>query len=423
MATTTDVHATRLRRDPDFRRYWWARMASMAGSMVTYVALPVLVYQVTGSNLWTGLVAVAEGLPYLCFGLFAGALADRADRRRIMVSADLGAAAMLASISAAYALGALTAPHVLLAAFAAQSCFAFFDGANNGALPVLAGQGRLAAANSALAAGGTIIEVIVPALAGALLVVLAPAPLIALDALSFVASALLVRAIVRPLRADAVTAPRTLVVEIGEGLRFLFGHRLVRAMTLIGTLVNVSAAAFVSQLVPWMDQVLGVRPSGDLRFGVLWMVIGLGGVAGSLVFPAVVRRLGEARVALAFLPVAALFGTACALAGFWLVAGAFVGLWYLTFMLVALATVTLRQKITPDRLMGRVNTTGRLLAYGVGWPSGALVGGIMSETYGPAAAVWAAVAAISLAAVVAALSPLRTASPRQEAVQQQNRWS
>ena len=87
-----------LHRDGAFRRYWLARVISLLGAAVTYVALPVLVYQVTGSSLWTALVAVAQGAPYPCLGLLAGAVADRLDRRRLMVATDLASAAVLASV-------------------------------------------------------------------------------------------------------------------------------------------------------------------------------------------------------------------------------------------------------------------------------------------------------------------------------------
>lgn len=408
MVTSPTFVLQPLRRDRDFRRYWTARMASAAGSMVTYVALPVLVYQVTGSNLWTGFVGVCEALPYLCFGLVAGAIADRVDRRRLMVSADLASAAVLGSIPLAYALDVLTAPQVLLAAFVAQALFVFFDAANFGALSTLAGRDRLAAANSAVSGGGTAVEVTVPALAGALLVVVAPAPLIALDAVSFVASALLVRAILRPLRAAGTQARTRLRSDIREGLGFLFGHRLVRALTLIGASTNVANAAFLSQLVPWMDQVLGVRPSGDIRFGLMWMVMGLGGLAGSLVFPATAGRIGEGRVALVSLPASVLCVVVCALFSHWLVGAIGVGLWYLVYMVLALTTITFRQRVTPDRLQGRVNTTGRMLAWGLGWPIGAVIGGILSQAYGPRAAVWASAGILALTTILAWLSPLRT---------------
>ena len=83
--------AVRLRESPDFRRFWLARVVSVAGSAVTVIALPVLVYDLTRSPLLTALVAAFEAVPYLLFGLLAGALADRWDRKRILVTADLAA--------------------------------------------------------------------------------------------------------------------------------------------------------------------------------------------------------------------------------------------------------------------------------------------------------------------------------------------
>src|SRR5437899_10060882 len=105
----------RLRDDPQFRRFWTARMVSLAGSSFTYVALPVLIYRRTGSPLLTGLVAAFEAIPYLLLGLVAGALADRWDRRRVMVAADLTSAVALGSLPVAAAFGVLTVPHILAA--------------------------------------------------------------------------------------------------------------------------------------------------------------------------------------------------------------------------------------------------------------------------------------------------------------------
>ena len=96
-AAGTSPRPQRLRDDPDFRRYWLGRVASLTGSLVTAVAMPVLVYRISGSPLLTALVTVLEAAPYLLFGLFSGALADRWDRKRVMVLADLVNAALIAS--------------------------------------------------------------------------------------------------------------------------------------------------------------------------------------------------------------------------------------------------------------------------------------------------------------------------------------
>ena len=395
-----------LRRDGVFRRYWLARVISLLGSMVTYVALPVLVYQVTASSLWTALVTVAQGAPYLCVGLLAGAVADRGDRRRLMVGTDLASAAVLASVPVAYTAGALTAPHVLAAAFAAQTLFVFFDAANFGALPVLVGRDRIVAAQAALIGTGTMMELAVPALAGAALAVLAPAPLLAVDALSFVVSALLLGRITRPLWDPARAGqPRRLAVEVRDGLRFLWRQPIVRTITLVGAAQAFVGGVFIGQLVPWADQVLGVPPR-DGRLGLLFAAWGLGGLAASVLLPWVVRRAGEPRATLAFLPLS----TLGALAGHWLLAAIAITAWGVAYTVVVLAGITLRQKLTPDRLQSRVNTAGRMLSFGLGWPLGALAGGVVAEALGPRGALLGSVSILLAGTIGAWLSPLRPAA-------------
>src|SRR4051812_45488651 len=111
---TTHASSTRLRDDREFRRYWWSRLLSVTGTLITYIALPVLVYRESGSALLTALVTALEAAPYLLFGLFAGALADRLDRKRVMITADLVNAALMATVPAAYWLDSLTVPHLMV---------------------------------------------------------------------------------------------------------------------------------------------------------------------------------------------------------------------------------------------------------------------------------------------------------------------
>ncbi|MDG4823622.1 MFS transporter [Asanoa sp. WMMD1127] len=393
--------------DVDFRRYWLARMVSLTGSLVTYVALPVLIYSVTGSSLWTAFVVVAEGVPYLCFGLFAGALADRLDRRRVMVIADLVNAVVLGSIPAAWAFGVLTAPHVLVVAFLTQILFVFFDAANFGALPALVGRARIAAANSAVHGGGTVLEIIVPGLAGVLITLTAPAPLLLVDAVSFAVSALLVRAIATPLQTGVPGPPGGMLRDIREGVVFLSRHSIVRTQTVIGCLQSMTGGAFMGQFVPWLDQTLGIRPTNDARLGIMYGVWGAGGIVAAVLFPRLSRRLGEPRVTLWFLPLSALAGLACGLATNWVVAAAMLGLWAIVYSMVVLTAITLRQRVTPDRLQSRVNTAGRMISFGVGWPVGALLGGLVSEATDPRTAIIWTAAMTGIGVVFAWLSPLR----------------
>ena len=139
---------TGLLRDPDFLRYLLGRMLSGAGNVATLLALPVLVYRASDSASLTALVAACEAAPYLLFGLFAGALTDRWNRKRVMIAADLASTALLLTIPLAHLLAEVTVPHVLAVAFLGPTVGVFFDGAVFGAVPMLVGRDRIAAANS-----------------------------------------------------------------------------------------------------------------------------------------------------------------------------------------------------------------------------------------------------------------------------------
>ncbi|GIJ60121.1 MFS transporter [Virgisporangium aurantiacum] len=415
MTASIPVEPLPLRRDPAFRRYWLARLTSLCGSSVTVVAMPVLVYQLTGSALWTALVTVAEAAPYLCVGLVVGAIADRSDRRRTMIVADLVNAALLASIPLAYALDVLTAPHVLLVALAAQTMFVFFDASSVGALPAIVGRDRIAGAQAALFAASNLADLALPMLAGVALVVLPAAGLIAVDAVSFVVSALLIRAIARPFSTGGRTGDRRLWTDVRAGLRFVWGHTGVRVLTFAGLVQCLAGGAMVGQLVPWADRTLGVDPD-DGRIGILFVAWGAGGVVGSVLFPRVNARLGPARTTLVFLPLSAAGGVAVALSTHWLVAAAVIGAWITAYMIVAIAQITMRQQVSPDHLQGRVHTVARVFSWGIGWPVGALVGGALAEAVDPRAAAVFAAAVLVFGAVVVWLSPLKHADRAEVAV-------
>ena len=107
--------------DANWRRYWLSRVISYIGGTITYVAAPILVYSLTHSALLTGVTTATEGLPYLLFGLYAGAIADRIDRRRMMVSSDFINAFVLATVPIAEMMGRLTVVHVILVGFVSMS--------------------------------------------------------------------------------------------------------------------------------------------------------------------------------------------------------------------------------------------------------------------------------------------------------------
>lgn len=405
----------RLRDDADFRRFLTARLVSLAGTSVTLVAFPVAVYSLSRSPLLTALVSALEALPYLLLGLVAGALADRFDRKRVMITVDLLSAVVLASIPVAHWLGDLTVPHLLVAAFAVSCLWVFFDAADFGALPTLVGRDRIPAANSALWSTSTVVETTVPLLAGAAFAVVAPPSLIAIDVLSYLASALLVRAVLRPLsdparRATSRLDRAALVVDVKEGLRFLLRHETVRPMTVVGALQSISGGAFVGQMVVWADRDLDVR-EGDWRLGVVFSAWGIGVLVASLVVPRLASRVGAARLTLIFLPFSALLAVLTTLSGQWVVGSIAMAAWGAAYMGVVLNTINYRQQVTPEPLMSRVNTTGRMLSFGLGWPVGSILGGAVAEATGPRGGMLAGAAVLVLGCGYAWSSPLRRQGP------------
>ncbi|MDX8049758.1 MFS transporter [Lentzea sp. BCCO 10_0798] len=392
----------------DFSRYLNARVLSVVGAVVSTVALPVLVYQLTGSAGWTSAVTAAEALPYLVFGLPAGALADRLDRRLMMVAMDFTVAAVLLSVVLAWLAGGLTAPHVVVVAFASQTAFVFFDAANFGALPALVGKEKLTAAYSTIFGRTTVVELVVPGVTGLVVVVVAPAALLAVNALTAVGSAMLLRAITSSMaNPRPVRGGKELVADMREGLRFLWHGPVIRILTLVGATHSVAGGAWIALLVPFADQVLGVESKGDARLAALFSCWGLGAIIASRLLPRVTARWGSAGVALAALPLSLLGGVLVLVSGHWLVACAAATYWGVAGAVVVINGITYRQEVCPEELQSRVNTTARMIAWGLGRPLGAALAGALSVAAGdPRAGIAAGLVVLSAGVVTAWVSPV-----------------
>lgn len=226
-------------RDRSFLLYWSGRAASLLGTSITGVVLPLLIYRLTASAFLTSLLAALEVLPYFTFGLFAGVLADRMDRRLLMVSCDVLNMLLLGSIPLASWLHILSIAHIFIVALLSASAFVWFDAADFGALPTLVGRNRIIGANSAITSMSTLVGIAGPALGGGLAALLGSAPTLSFDALSYLVSALTVLLIPRALSTlsrteqDSTTQVPGMTASIREGLTFLWRHRLVRTLTLL----------------------------------------------------------------------------------------------------------------------------------------------------------------------------------------------
>ncbi|HVM28403.1 MAG TPA: MFS transporter, partial [Mycobacteriales bacterium] len=268
-------------QEPAFRRLWAARTVSQWGDVISTVTLALLVYELTGSGLGVTAVVAAEILPILLLAPFAGALIDRLPRVRVMVAADLGRAALVALL-------VVTQDSLLLVFVVAAGTSAgtvFFNPAAGSVLPALVRRDHLVAANSGIWTAAVLSQIALAPLAGLVVVTAGFGWGFALNAASFVVSALLLRG----LHVVAEPAPlqrRTLVHDALEGARVLVADRLLRALAVAQLLAALSAGATSALLVVYAREQLQVDGRG---YGTLLAAIGVGAVLGPLVLLRLVR--------------------------------------------------------------------------------------------------------------------------------------
>ncbi|MEV4480278.1 MFS transporter [Micromonospora coxensis] len=388
----------------DFSLWYLARSISVAGTAASAVALPLLVYRTSASPTLTAAVVGLEALPYLLFGLFAGAAADRLQRKRMMITADVCCALLLATVPVAALFDALASWYLLVVAFGVGCGFCWFDAAAWGSFVRIVGKPGVTRANSLIWSTEMVLEIAAPAAAGLPAAIADPTLVLAVDAATYLVSAALLARIRTGLDPGPAVA-RRLRAEIAEGVHHLWRTPVLRTLTAAGFGLNVAAGGVLGLLVVHADRALGLSPE-DERLGLLYAAAAVGSLIAAVALPRASRWAGQGSVSIAGLVifVAALVGLAgtsaftLALAGW--------AIWAVARLTVNANGITVRQLLTPDALQGRVNTTGRMLAWG-GTPFGALVGGLAADTYGVRAAylMLAVPVVLSLALVIA--SPVR----------------
>ncbi len=374
---TANADATEPLWNWDFRKWFAGRTISTLGTEATAIAIPVLIFQQTGSPALTGLVSAVIVLPYLVFGLIAGGVADRMNRRGLMVASDLVGAMALVSIPIAHLAGLHSTVHILVVTFVVWTAFVWFDAASFGALIAVVGKSKLAAANSALWSSATVVGIVVPALAGIVIALWGPEVILMADALSAVASALLIMRIRTDLRPTAVVdgSSEKLWRSIREGLRFIWASTTLRLATLGMAALTFAGGLAMGLLVVFFARALDA-PQGAL--GVFFAAAAVGALLASLTLTRLRRRFGPGRLMvlafLGFVPLLVLFAFVPA----WVASLVIWTAWNFLRTLATINNITIRQEETPPELQGRVNMTGRMIALS-GTPAGALVGGVLVE--------------------------------------------
>lgn len=401
-----------LRHDRAFRRYWSAHAISTAGSTVSLVVLPILMYQRTGSALLTALLGTAFIAPYVLLGLFAGALADRVDRRRLMVGCEFASAIALGSIPVASGLGVLSTAQLFVATTIAGIAFVGFDSAQFGALPALFGRAQLITAMTALGSIDNALYIVGTALGGLLASTIGAAPAICLDAASFVVSGVLLTG-VRGSFGDkrdekSTTGWGRWRSDIAEGVLFLWRHRLIRALTLAGSAAALTGGAVTGLLVVYAVRQLGLSDT-DVRIGLLFSAGAAGALIATVLVPRLTRRFDIPRLNLVTRTLSLLLVVALALQHTFVLALAVYIAFTIAESLAIWTAIAFRQLNTPDHLQGRVNVVGRMTAL-AGQPIGAALGGVIAQFASVGTALLVMSLGLAASTISGWLGPLRTAS-------------
>lgn len=387
---------------PAFWQLWTSSGLSNLADGVVKVALPLVAIRYTQSPAAIAGLTFVLTLPWLVFALQAGAIADRLDRRRIMVAANLSRAGLLVTL-ALVVVGDLGTMWLLYAvALCIGTAETLYDTSAQSILPQVVPRTQLSRANGRLyAVELTANQFLGPPLggllaaSGAALAFAAPAGawLLAVGAL------LLVRGRFRVAR----TGRTTIRADIAEGLRFLWRHRILRALAVMTGVFNFASNAMMAVFVLYAVGPTSAMGLSEAAYGALLTASAAGSLTGSFVAARVEARLGRTRsLGLTVLCCMLMVGTPAFTADPYLIGGAFV-LGGATIVIWNVIVVSLRQRITPDRLLGRVNSAYRLLAWGT-MPLGAIAGGLLGELLGLRAVF--AVAALVIGSLLALMTRL-----------------
>ena len=396
-----------LAQNRDFRVLLTSQGISSLGDGVSFAALPLLVLALTGSGFAMGIVGALQTLPDLFFGMVAGAIADRSDRKRMMFLADLGRAGLTALIPISVALGGPTMAVILLVAAPTSILRSFFLAGYTASVPALVGRSQIGRANSYFEAVYSAGYIIGPAIAGVLAATIGPGPTLAIDALSFALSALGLLFVRRDLRAPVDRPRRRLLTEIREGIDFIAADPTLRTVILFWGATSILLAPLVTALAVHVTRDLGEPPS---VLGLILASYGVGTVLGSLL---TARRIGRGRVAEILLGGNLVIGLALVVVAVSVATPLQIGAAFVAGIaqsMVLVTYITLRTAYSPDDLLGRIGSTARSISLGL-QPIGLLVGGALIDlTSGSATIALIGVAVATIALVFAPIAAMRHAT-------------
>jgi predicted MFS family arabinose efflux permease len=385
-----------------FNRLAWSNLAAQSAEQIALAAAPIVAVLLLGvGEGQTGLLQTALTLPFVLFAIPAGLLTDRMSRRKLMAGAEALRALALAAILVAIWIGCLTLPLLALLGFVAVCGTVVYSVAAPALVPSLVSPDQLPAANARIELARTVAFASGPALGGVLVGYIGAAPAFGFAAALSAVAVVLLSGMYEPARAR--TQRRQPLQEVKEGAAFVLHHALLRPVFITQFVFNTGWFVTLAVFVPYAVRHLGLSATG---VGTTLAMYGVGMVVGALCATRVMRYFAFGTV-IGLGPVTGLVA-ALVMALTTVIPSAVLA--DLSFFLLGvgpilwvISTTTLRQSVTPPRLLGRVSAIN-ILSYGAR-PLGSAIGAIIGGFYGAQACLYIAVVIFSAQALVILLSP------------------
>lgn len=405
-----------LTRDRNFVVFWGTQTLSVLGDSFSMIAFPLLMLEATGSLVQMGLLTSVMAVGSLSMGLVGGAVVDRFDRRRLLIACDVARLLLFAAVPVCWAFE----PQVWLLFVVAGVASVFgqlFQITYITAVPTIVGRERVAEANSKLQATASLASIGGPALAGLIASTVGVTAAIAIDAATFGVSALGLLAVrlSRVAPAASVDRPglgRDLRTGFVTGARFLWRHPVLRVLTISLTITTFVTYGLTDVLIYQVRHGLG---ESENVVGYVMAAAGAGTCLAAVLSARLRRTFGFGACWITAMTLCGLAGVALALNRDAVVMGAAVFVFWFGLMLAAVCSMSLRQLVTPDALLGRVTAAFWTIHYSLA-PLGAAVLTAAADRFG-ASGPLLAVAVIYLAVVGAAVfTPIRERNPEDRPV-------
>ncbi len=400
-------------KQPGFLSLWIGQSVSVVGSQITGLAFPVLAVSYLHANEFQmGLLNAADTSAFLVFGLLAGALVDRWIKRQVMLVADLVRMLAVAVIPILWMLGVLNVYHLMIVGAVISVATVFFDVSYQSYIPILLPKEYIGIGNARLEISGQISGIAGPGIVGALLTFLKAPVLLVIDSVSFLVSAVSLWFIKDREQPKPKTDRKPIVHEIGEGLKFVWNQKLIRAISF-----TTSTSNMFGTVVGTMFALYLLKPEflnlGTAGFGILMSIGSIGGLLGATATPKLIKLVGEG-------PLVVLSALASGLVQFFIPLAWYIPHQYSIIPLAAqsfftsflaltynITQVTARQRLCPEHLLGRMNASIRFMVWG-SMPIGALIAGILGTVFGVLSTIWIGVILGLFSACFVLFSPLRT---------------